>query len=71
MFAVKIHSGETVHIKSTKQKVEIAPELRSRLDDLLGSPSHKLLMTKPKMKSGAIKIGSVDNNRTKHIESGQ
>jgi DNA polymerase-3 subunit alpha len=52
MFAVKIHSGETVHIKSTKQKVDIAPELRIRLDDLLGKPSHKLLMTKPKMKSG-------------------
>jgi DNA polymerase-3 subunit alpha len=52
MFAVKIHSGETVHIKSIKQKVDIAPELRSRLDDLLGTPSHKLLMTKPKMKSG-------------------
>ncbi|XZE18437.1 DNA polymerase III subunit alpha [Pirellulaceae bacterium SH449] len=52
MFAVKLHGGETVHIKSTNQTVEIAPELRTRLDDLLGTPSHKLLMTKPKMKSG-------------------
>lgn len=52
LFAVKLANGETVHIKSAKHKVTIAPELRTRLDDLLGSSSHRLLMTRPKLKSG-------------------
>ncbi|MCU0716821.1 MAG: DNA polymerase III subunit alpha [Pirellula sp.] len=52
MFALKLHSGETVHIKAAKHRVAIDSELRNRLDDLLGTPSHKLLATKPKMKSG-------------------
>jgi DNA polymerase III subunit alpha len=52
MLAVKLTSGETVHVKALKQKVDVAPELRTRLDDLLGTPSHKLLMVKPKMKTG-------------------
>jgi DNA polymerase-3 subunit alpha len=52
LFAIRLETGETVHVKSSKQRVEINPELRGRLDDLLGEDSHKLLMTKPKMKSG-------------------
>ena len=52
LVAVRLGTGETVHIKSDKQKVAISPELRSRLDDLLGPDSHRLLMTKPKLKSG-------------------
>jgi DNA polymerase-3 subunit alpha len=52
LFAIRLESGETVHVKSAKQKVAISPELRTRLDDLLGQDSHKLLMTKPKLKSG-------------------
>jgi hypothetical protein len=52
MFALRLHSGETVHLKAAKQKVAIDRELRTRLDDLLGIPSHRLLMVKPKMKSG-------------------
>ena len=52
LFAIRLESGETVHVKSSKQRVAINPELRTRLDDLLGEDSHKLLMTKPKMKSG-------------------
>lgn len=52
LVAIRLESGETVHVKSDKQKVAIAPELRSRLDDLLGPDSHSLLMTKPKLKSG-------------------
>jgi len=52
LFAIRLETGETVHVKSSKQRVVIGPELRTRLDDLLGPESHKLLMTKPKMKSG-------------------
>jgi len=52
LFAIQLDSGETVHVKSDKHKVAIAPELRTRLDDLLGADSHRLLMTKPKLKSG-------------------
>lgn len=52
LFAIRLETGETVHVKSSKQRVAINPELRTRLDDLLGEDSHKLLMTKPKMKSG-------------------
>ena len=59
LVAIRLESGETVHVKSDKQKVAIAPELRSRLDDLLGPDSHRLLMTKPKLKSG----GSNDQRR--------
>jgi hypothetical protein len=32
---------------STKHKVNITPELRSRLADLLGESSHRLRMNKP------------------------
>ena len=52
LFAIKLESGDVVHVKSAKQKVTISPELRSRLDDLLGPGSHRLLMTKPTLKSG-------------------
>lgn len=52
LFAIKLESGDVVHVKSAKQKVTISPELRSRLDGLLGAGSHRLLMTKPKLKSG-------------------
>ena len=59
LVGVRLASGETVHVKSNKQRVAIAPELRARLDDLLGPESHRLLMTKPKMKTG----GSGDQQR--------
>jgi DNA polymerase-3 subunit alpha len=52
LFAIRLESGETVHVKSAKTRVVINQELRARLDDLLGHDSHKLLMTKPKLKSG-------------------
>jgi hypothetical protein len=32
-----------------KQRVAINPELRQRLDDLLGANSHRLIFTKPKV----------------------
>jgi DNA polymerase-3 subunit alpha len=46
-FEVKIASGSLVHMISTKHKVNITQELRSRLDDLLGPTSHRLRMNKP------------------------
>ena len=46
-FEVKMASGSLVHMTSTKHKVNITPELRSRLDDLLGESSHRLRMNKP------------------------
>ncbi len=51
LFAVRLPTGETVHIKSGKQKVAIEPELRQRLDDLLGDNSHRLVFNKPKLQS--------------------
>jgi DNA polymerase-3 subunit alpha len=50
--ALELTSGEIVHIKTRKHKVEITPELRTRLDDLLGEESHRLIMTPPQAKSG-------------------
>jgi len=46
-FEVKMASGSLVHMLSTKHKVSITQELRSRLDDLLGPTSHRLRMNKP------------------------
>jgi DNA polymerase-3 subunit alpha len=46
-FDVKISGGSIVRMVSTKHKVSISQELRDRLDDLLGSPSHRMRMNKP------------------------
>jgi DNA polymerase-3 subunit alpha len=46
-FEVKMASGSLVYMTSTKHKVNITAELRSRLDDLLGESSHRLRMNKP------------------------
>ena len=51
--ALRLVDGEVVHIRSGKHRVDINPELRSRLDDLLGNQSHKLIVNKPKMKPPA------------------
>lgn len=50
--ALELVGGEIVHIKSRKHKVEITPELRTRLDDLLGDESHRLIITPPQVKNG-------------------
>ena len=47
MFSIELEEGEVVHLKSDRYKVEITPELRSRLDDLLGTGYYKLMMSKP------------------------
>ncbi|MEM8912876.1 MAG: OB-fold nucleic acid binding domain-containing protein, partial [Planctomycetota bacterium] len=46
-FSLSLADGETVHMKSDKYRVDITPELRGRIDDLLGSGHYKLLMSKP------------------------
>ena len=47
MFSLQLREGDMVHLKSDKYRVEITPELRERIDDLLGSGHYKLLMTRP------------------------
>ncbi len=51
--ALELEDGETVHIKTRKHRVEITPELRTRLDDLLGEESHRLIMAPPQVKSNS------------------
>ena len=55
--ALEMLSGETVHIKTRKHRVEITPELRTRLDDLLGQESHRLIMAPPNLKSSSAGNG--------------
>jgi DNA polymerase-3 subunit alpha len=48
LLAMQLCEGETVHFKADKFRVDITPQLRERLDDLLGTGHYKLLMSKPK-----------------------
>ncbi|MEL6896534.1 MAG: OB-fold nucleic acid binding domain-containing protein, partial [Planctomycetota bacterium] len=52
LISMRLDGGEIVQMKSQKYRVEVTPELRQRLDDLLGGGSYKLLMTKPKLSAG-------------------
>jgi DNA polymerase-3 subunit alpha len=47
--AIRLNRGETVHMKTAQYRVAINDELRRRLDDLLGSHSHRLTIAKPKL----------------------
>lgn len=47
LLSMALQEGETIHFKAPKFKVDITPQLRERLDDLLGSGHYKLLMSKP------------------------
>ena len=49
--AVKLCSGEVVFVKTDKHRVDISPELRIRLDDLLGPNSHRLITARPTLKA--------------------
>ncbi len=55
MFSLRVDSGEVIHIKSGKYQVQVTPEMRSRLDDLLGLGSYRLMMTRPQVSSGAAR----------------
>lgn len=50
--ALKMDNGDTVQLISRRHKVSITPELRGRLDDLLGENSHALLVSPPKPSKG-------------------
>ena len=49
LFSMQLNGGEVVHMKSDKYRVEVTPEMRGRIDDLLGGGHYKLMMTKPKV----------------------
>ncbi len=47
LFSMQLAEGDVVHLRSDKYRVEITPQLRERIDDLLGSGHYKLMMSKP------------------------
>jgi DNA polymerase III subunit alpha len=47
-----LESGEQVQIATKKHRIAVTPELRGRLDDLLGPDCHRLLVAPPKPKQG-------------------
>lgn len=48
LLTIAMSEGDTVHMKADKQKIDITPELRNRLEDFLGTGSYKLMMSKPR-----------------------
>jgi len=52
LLTVRLEGGEMVVVKSGKYKVDVTPEMRTRLEDLLGPSSYRLQMTKPQVSSG-------------------
>ncbi|QEF98495.1 DNA polymerase III subunit alpha [Stieleria maiorica] len=48
LFSMLLAEGELVHLKADKFKVQVTPEMRSRIDDLLGSGNYRLMMSKPR-----------------------
>jgi DNA polymerase-3 subunit alpha len=51
-FLIRTNDGTRVELSADKQRVDIGPELRIRLNDLLGENSHHLIRSMPKLKSG-------------------
>lgn len=47
LFSMQMSEGDVVHLKSDKYRIEITPQLRERIDDLLGEGHYKLMMSKP------------------------
>jgi DNA polymerase-3 subunit alpha len=47
VMVLRLASGDSVAIRNNKHRVEVVPELRARLDDLLGPNSHRLIAAKP------------------------
>lgn len=48
LFSMRLSEGEMVHLKADKFKVHVTPEMRSRIDDLLGTGNYRLMMSKPR-----------------------
>jgi DNA polymerase-3 subunit alpha len=57
LFTIHRLNGEIVHVQTSKRRVAIKPELRERLDDLLGENSHRLIFQKPKISSNGSSDG--------------
>ncbi len=48
LFTLCMTEGEVLTLKSDKYRVEVTPEMRSRIDDLLGTGNYKIMMTRPR-----------------------
>ena len=48
LFSMQLLSGDVVHLKSDRIKVHVNPEMRTRIDDLLGAGNYRLMMSKPR-----------------------
>ena len=53
LVALRLTDGKIVQMKSSRCRVSVTPELRGRLDDLLGPGSHRLLVNPPKPKQAS------------------
>jgi DNA polymerase III subunit alpha len=51
--AISLETGDLVHLVTRKHRVSLSPELRGRLDDLLGVDGHQLIIAPPKAKSSS------------------
>jgi DNA polymerase-3 subunit alpha len=51
-FVFSLRDGSRVQLKSNRVRVDITPELRGRVDDLLGPGHLRLIMTPPSPASG-------------------
>ncbi len=49
---LSLEDGSRVHLKSHRLQLEINPELRRRVDDLLGPGHYQLIMSPPKPSNG-------------------
>jgi DNA polymerase-3 subunit alpha len=52
LFSLKMDDGGLVHLRSGRFRVDVNPELRGRLDDLLGEGGCRLLISRPKLATG-------------------
>lgn len=60
---IRLSGGESVQLRSNRHSVSITPELRGRLNDLLGDESHRLIVARPKPRSGQ---GGGRRSRSEH-----
>lgn len=63
-FLVNLNDGSRVRLKSNKVRVDITPELRERVDDLLG-PGHLQMIMSPPSLSGGRRNGKRRNGATR------
>jgi len=52
LFHVKLNDGSRVRLKSNKVRVDITPELRNRVDDLLGPGRLQMIISPPTLSNG-------------------